>query len=100
MYKNSMGNSLVTRDFTVSKSHDFIDLVEFLPLRIRNLPSFLQKCLYSFSLVYSLTFQAFLPQRSRHMKVKMYLFLTAGSLHNENLACTPEENSKAYRIYI
>lgn len=100
MNKNSTGNSLVTTDFTVSKSHDFIDLVEFLPLRIRNLPNFLQECLYSFSSVYSLMFQAFLPQRNRHMKVKMYLFFTAGSLHNENLACTPEEKSKAERIYI
>lgn len=94
-------NSLVTTVLAVSKSRNlywpsWISSPQH--LKLTQFPAGM--CLCSLSLVYSLMLQSFLPQRERHMKVKMYLFYTAGSLHNENLASTPEENSKASTIYI
>lgn len=79
MNRKCVHNSLVTTVLPVSKSHNlywpsWISSPQ--PLKLTQFPAGM--CLCSFSLVYSLMLQSTVPQRERHMKVKIYLFSQQG----------------------
>lgn len=80
MNRKCVCNSLVTTILPVSKSCNLYWpswISSSQPLKLTQFPAGM--CLCSFSLVYSLMLQSTLPQRERHMKVKMYLFSQQGA---------------------